>query len=530
MLQAEVANDGGSPTDSPVDELQALKLQQLVEVQRLKRSWLQQHRLYFYRPRGRQAAFHASTARIRMAVGSNRSGKTTAGVAEDVSLCLGFRPWMLPADLKELPIEDLMKLHEQGKLPLACLTKRKVPFKLLIIEDDWDVADEILLTGTDASPAKLRQYLPAGALVGGSLDKQEKNGMGYICKIRLTNGSSITIDTEKSFINDRGSFEGKQYDGCHFDEPKNRDLRVAVKRGLVDTDGLEIFTLTPIAEPWMFDELHSKAAIGSQIEEFFFDSQVLVEEGVISKEGWQSFIDSLTEDEKEARIKGKWTHLKGLVYKEFDPRPYAEGGNIVEPVEAKWIAENATVWAHIDPHPRIPMAALLMAADKHGRLLLWEEVFAKVLIRDFVDLINSKLAYEGSGKSPEMLEVLRWIIDPLAWEEDPVDGHKWADEFMDLGIIAEKAPKRKEQGIMKVRKLFKERKLLVCRNCTRTIFELQHYVYNEWRSQAPRNEKETPVDKDDHMMESMYRLCLLDPVYVPKDLYIKPIEARSQCP
>jgi hypothetical protein len=51
--------------------------------------------------------------------------------------------------------------------------------------------------------------------------------------------------------------------------------------------------------------------------------------------------------------------------------------------------------------------------------------------------------------------------------------------------------------------------------CQRTIFEFQHYVYDEWsRNQEFKNPKEKPKDKDDHLMEAIYRLAITNPIYV----------------
>src|SRR5271157_4051483 len=100
-------------TDNLVEEqaLQSViadKVGRLVQLQKLQKSWLQQHRIYFYRPKGNQPAFHSSLAHVRLAFGTNRSGKTTAGVVEDIAFALGFRPWLLPERWKQLPISELI--------------------------------------------------------------------------------------------------------------------------------------------------------------------------------------------------------------------------------------------------------------------------------------------------------------------------------------------------------------------------------------------------------------------------------------
>src|ERR1017187_1737263 len=41
---------------------------------------------------------HGRTPRIRVFEGANQSGKTTLGIAEDISYMMGFRPWLTKAD------------------------------------------------------------------------------------------------------------------------------------------------------------------------------------------------------------------------------------------------------------------------------------------------------------------------------------------------------------------------------------------------------------------------------------------------
>jgi hypothetical protein len=498
-----------------------------------KKKWVQNHAIYFYQPYPAQERFHRSAAHIRMAQGTNRSGKTEASVAEDVALCLGFRPWMLPDDLKTKDIKTLMEMYTKGQLPKECLTNRKAPQSGIIIEDDWQVADEILLTGKDGKPAKLRKYIPPGALIGGSLDKQEKNAMGYICKINFINGSTLFIDTEKSFVNNPLSFEGKAYDFVHYDEPKCRALRVAIKRGLVDTAGLEIFSLTPLAEPWMYDEIYMRAAPDTDIEAFYFDAAETIKAGFVSEKGWKDFVDTLTEDEKEARVQGKWVHLKGLVYKEFKARHVKEGGHIIDPIDAKWIYENATLVGSIDPHPRIPMASLFVAADKHNRLIVWDELYMKALVKQFCEAIKAKLAVKVTDKrgasTVEEQAVNIWLCDPLAWQEDPIDGKTWAMEFIDNDIPVEKAPKRKSAGILAVKEAFVEDRLFVCSNCSRFLYEIQHYTWAEWRNPEGRAPKEQTIDENDHLMECLYRAVLMEPKYIEREAYSKPIPDGRRC-
>ena len=52
-------------------------------------------KISFYQPIGQQPEFHAaSECSVRLVLGSNRSGKSVAGVVEAIANSLGYRPWL----------------------------------------------------------------------------------------------------------------------------------------------------------------------------------------------------------------------------------------------------------------------------------------------------------------------------------------------------------------------------------------------------------------------------------------------------
>lgn len=529
------------------EDLVNQRLAEQVAVKSAYKIWLQRHRIYFYQPLPEQAKFHQSPAHVRLVVGTNRSGKTTCGIVDDIADCLGFRPWELSPDLKELNIEEL--LAKPYLLPESCRTRIKTPAKIIIIVEDWDVADDILITGTLDRAGKLTQYLPPGALDG----PPEKNSLGYFYLWHFRNGSTIRIDTEKSFINNPKSFEGAVYDKVHYDEPKRRDLRVALARGLVDSHGYEIFTFTPLTEPWVKDEIYDKAGLDPEIQTFFLHAK---NNPHIDQIGWANFISKLDVNEKAARAEGEWVHLRGLVFKEFVPKKHlpknpkgdpkaksgtAEaiwpGGHLIDPIPIEWVAKNGVAYVSIDPHSREALTASILIADRLDRWLVWDELFVPdCLIPDFCELLWSKLRFladdpkKPGKKITKELSVMRWQLDPIAFEEDPVDKSTWADEFLRAGMPVLKATKRKAQGILDVRQALTDQKLLFCSNCDRHIWEIQHYMYDEWKSNTDRNAKTSPKDKDDHAMECLYRNVVVQPFFVDPERESKPIKAKSWCP
>lgn len=500
---------------------------ELLQLKEKQLEFLQNHKIYRFAPENEdQLGFILSKAHVRLGVGSNRSGKTHCGAEEDVSFALGFRPWMLPEEYKKKNIKELLAIPWEN-IPEYARTPIKPPVRVLIIAEDWEKADEIFVSGNGRSEGKLTALIPKDAIAN-----VITNAQGYVCGYKLINGSLINLDTQKSFDNNPMSFEGGSYTAVHYDEPKKRDLRIALSRGLVDNYGYEWFTYTPwkVAR-WLVDDLVSKVGLDPEIEMFKFQTEKNTK---VNQAGWQAFLKTLTEDELLVRGKGEHITYKGLVYPEFIPRAYSKGGNILDTsLEWEWIAQNGTVYVSIDPHPRQPQAAVFMSVDQQGRMICFDEIFKRMLIPELCAAYWEKLTYASKlmGQSVEIHTLIPEIIigDPIMFQEDPVDCRRWADEFhnFDPPIDIVPASKRKEAGIAAVRHALKDRTLLVTPNCARIIYEFTHYIYSEWERED-RNQKEKPVDRDDHMMECIYRLVLLGPAFIRRTNK-KPIIGKPHC-
>jgi hypothetical protein len=76
-------------------------------------------------------------------------------------------------------------------------------------------------------------------------------------------------------------------------------------RGLIDFRGRAWLTLTPISEPWLFDEIVGKAD-GKKV---WFTTGDIRDNPYLSEEAIQDFESKLLPEEIEARIHGKFIHL-----------------------------------------------------------------------------------------------------------------------------------------------------------------------------------------------------------------------------
>ncbi len=465
--------------------------------------------LCFYRPDwnretngfggGPQDRFHrAGNFKYRLWEAGNRSGKSTAGVAEDSAFLLGERPWLPASDpARKLGIPD----H---------------PCKGLVICADWDKVDEIF-TSERGTSGKLWSYLPRGFV-----RSKRRNHSGAIELVECINGSTLRFDTVKSFSTNPLGSESSDWDFIHGDEPCSREQFIAQSRGLIDRNGKVWFTLTALTEPWIHDMFFPSRRMKDVLRvdgtkwaqrSSTYDNKTLTTEAIAEFEG------SLTEDEKLCRIHGIPLELSGMVYKEFSWEKH-----VLQDLPLGWSAYNDppldyTIYIAIDPHPQTPHAVMFLAVAPTGEWFVYDEVYVHCTVAELSKHILARLV-KRVEKDKKFSEHPRFnpctIVDPYAFNTFPVLNAKsgkhlcMADEFLDNGIFLTKATKALEQGILAVKHVLKEEnRVYFSPHCEETITQLTHYAWD--------TKENKPKDEYDHFAENFYRLVLEQPRYISPD-------------
>lgn len=239
--------------------------------------------------------------------------------------------------------------------------------------------------------------------------------------------------------------------------------------------------------------------------------------GILRHSDIMNMIAEYDEDDKQARIFGKFQHLTGLIFKTYNPIVHE-----VEPFEIKY--EDYTVVEAFDCHPRTNDALLWMAIDRQGRKFLVDELWESYEGTD-------TLAYHIKEKA-DRYRVVRRILDPSAWNIDKHTQSNFFSELFKLGLTYEKASKERTLAIRRTKQALhylyqngqylKVPELYVFKSCKRTIWEFTHWKWSEWSSAMGelKDPKAVPEDKDDHMMENVGRLLLAD---VPFIEYVPPV-------
>jgi len=335
----------------------------------------------------------------------------------------------------------------------------------------------------------------------------KRNPAGVITSIHLKNRSSMYL---QSYDQDVDLFESADYDWAHFDEPPPRPIWVAVQRGLTDRRGRTWLTMTPLKEPWIYDEIYNRKDVGL----FYFDIEDNVGFG-LSREGVDQFASNLTDDEKEARLRGRYFHLTGLVYKSY-------GRNLRLkrfPIPAHW-----GLWFHVDTHPRTPHHAVWIAVAPNQKKYVVGELKNGDKANSVRAMIESIKIYEKTMFKRDVDQVVR-LIEPGAQAPDPLhDGRSIWDEFADHGLRCKPGSKNRDAGILLFQQELRadptygvEPNIFFFEDLEGVHFEMLHYIWDDWNKKAAegKTEKQAPKDKHDHFIEGIHRILLDEPYCDP---------------
>lgn len=493
-------------------ELELLDKRALRDALLQKRKLVEANGLAFYEPHPKQDLFHrAANYKFRYVRTGNRFGKSTLGSAEDCAFALGERSWIPESD------------------PARYLGIPKHSTKGCIIVQDWDKAHEIFTnTEPGKSRGKLFQLLPQDRIVS---TKKGRSGTGIseiVIKSIHGGHSTIHLETVRSFVQNPMGLESSDWDWVHVDEPCPHDMWIAVSRGLVDRDGSAWFTCTPVTEPWINDFFIPRKLTRATFDAPHQDAErrtwvitgSSTDNPTINKAGLEAFLGTLTAEERACRINGIPFALSGLIYKDFDIVKHVYSNTPHGWKDAQTPPKGYTVRVFIDPHPKTPHAVLYFATSPTGHTFIFKELFRPGLISDIVEHVLAQI---------EEHEVEDFLIDPIAYIENPITGTCMADEFYSAGLPVVPAPKDLQFGILKTQAKWRERDehgnptLLVHEHCAEFLYEIDRYIW--------QTDREKPVDVDDHMMENLYRAVLTGLFYVRPDharISYKPLQVTSQ--
>ncbi len=422
-------------------------------------------------------AFKSGNMRVFAYTGGNRSGK---------SFCWG----LLVATLLD------------GKFPWEAENLRgwvwdmygwKPPIRIRIVGQDYEKHIKTVVIPI------LKELLPKSWNM-----KVKKNTIGVeYFWIDPRTDSSVEIISNNS---DSSVAEGWHGHAVFYDEPSSREMRVACARGLVDTNGIEGFFMTLLKEAWVDKEVlnrvNDKGEPDSSVIVVHSDTYANIGFG-ISQKGVEQFAKTLTDSEKEARLKGIPAYKAGLVLA-IDRKKH-----VIKPFK---VPSHWPVDVHIDIGVSKPHDIIYVATDpRNFKYICFEENLRGdgTMIAD--SIIKKQQRYN--------LRINRILCDPLAKADqnnenstyDKIDMHlnRFTCPFTDNTYYLETGSKDKEDGIRRINDLLETVNgipaLFFFQDCGRSITQCENLM---------RDEKTGLVQKvDDDMFEGLYRIMLVDTQY-----------------
>lgn len=423
---------------------------------------------------------------VNMFVGANGTSKTATGANLLVNIIYGVQ-------------------NEYFDHPLF----RQFPYvkRGRIISDPTTIKEKIIPELRKWMPYNDAKKLPDATYI------EAKQGKSYTQKIHTYNGWEIDLMTTEQ---DLKEFESVDLGFCWIDEPIPQDKFMAtLSRGRL---GMILFwTYTPLFKAaWIKDWIdeHADGEYADYVEAEMEDNcKVHGVRGILEHEHIKRIATGMPEDEKEARLFGKFGHLVGRVHKKFNRKIH-----VIKPFPIKY--NDFTVYKALDPHPRVADHVLYMAVDRLGRKYFTSEIVLHGLIKELharMKAHETSMNYRMDGQR---------IIDPAAFVDDQHREEKSiGSQLWDLGETWVRGSKDLMAGIrrtndaldyeLKQGQMVRPPEIYIFDTCRVLIKQLDEYVWQEYKG-TNKDEKQPhpkPRDKDDHNVENMHRLLLAEPVF-----------------
>jgi hypothetical protein len=443
-----------------------------------------------------QYEFHTTTTLSSALFGANRSGKTTGGVVQDAFDATGYYPEWFP---------DEMKWSK--------------PTKGRIFAESFKVVQEVI-------EPEIERWFPKD-----SIKDKDKNNQGIYTKyyVKHDSGGLSTIDL-MTYEQDASICEGWYGHYVHYDEPPPRAHRAATFRGLTDYMGHERFTLTPLKEPWIYDEVFLREDVFStvcDIRHNLWRFNPLSGQNIgLPEENIKRHESGYTEEEVQARARGQFRFLAGRIWKSWTREVHTFDR------EEMWKAGEYHVtttglpprhWKKaflIDPHDRQPHALMWVTMDpEYSRLFVYREGWLVDTEFDGVIRYISEEEIEAREKidyrimdpnfGPKMQRNTGLTVRQTF--EDEARKQNYPMRF-DFGID------KKELGRKAVAELFHYNKnepisiinrpsLMVAKDCVHCIYQIEHYVWADYKY-GERDPKEQPKPMNTHFPDLLQYLGL----------------------
>lgn len=429
-----------------------------------------------YKPQPHQEAFHNATAKVRLFIGGNRSGKTVGGAAESVM-------WL------------------SGKHPVHSL-EHPPPVRGRAVGIDFENGiNRIILP-------EIARWIPPSLLKNGSWEDSYAKGERTLYLENFSQCEFLSNDQEVS------KHAGTSRHFIWLDEECDEAIFNENYARTIDTKGMLWMTVTPLQElSWTYDRLYMKSKAGDK--NIYVVEVSSSENAYISKAELELLVDGLNEDEKEARLHGTYIRQSGTIFKDS-----LSDKNFIDPIvnTDRW-SQFLSKWGFIgclDHGYTNPTAFYVLAYDKEGRVIVCHEYYERGrVVQDNAMAILSRLQQIGLANRLEYI-----VADPSIANSDPITGTSIQAEYAEHGLYLSLGNNDVHAGLNRMMNRFKKQLIYVTRDCENLNWELPRYRWDKFASRkiaGRRNAKETPMKKDDHGIDAIRYGIMSRPALLGED-------------
>ena len=416
--------------------------------------------MYAYVPHEKQLHFHMSPCKKRFYLGGNRSGKTYGAVAEDIWWLTGTHPYI---ETPELPV--------RGR----------------VVAVDFQHGFEMIIKPL------FQQLLPKKYLKNGSWD-QSYNKDAH--SLTLTNGSTCEF---MSYEQDLDKFAGTSRHFIHFDEEPPKHIFNECNARLIDTAGSYWISMTPVdGMTWVYEDVYSKYEQGKRDDVHITEVDML-ENPHITPEAAEAYLSDLDDDERDAREKGQFVALGGLVYKKFHMETH-----VIDPIDPRDVV-GWRWYMSLDHGYNNPTAVLWHAVSPDNQIITFHEYYMRErTVKENADAI--KEIWTELGRMPDYS-----LADPAIKQVQATTGTSIQTEYAMQGIFLTPSNNDVKAGVAKVQmylrtdpqtgKPFRQ----ITSNCSNFIWEMKKLRwarYSSRKAQFENNPQEQIHKKDDHACDA----------------------------
>lgn len=470
-------------------------------------------------PNERTRSIFKSRARLLGIGGGNGSGKTTTGLIKVLSMATGVLPETVRADLRpqfrgpinvRIIIQSLTTVLEQVILPKLMWWK-------------W--------TGVDmpGGPRGHWGWIPRLCLVDGSWDKSwnKKTGtLTVVCR-NPDNLDEVLGTSMIHFMSHEQAAADAASGDFHYilmDEPPKLAMFRESQARTMRVNGQIILAMTWPDDPtipvdWIFDEIYEPGQAGPNKNPDVDWFELWTEENTtLNQESVAEQAKKWSEETKSVRLYGRPIRFSNRIHPLFtdvthtwslaaDQQVVPLGGvcpitgstdlvdfNHVQEFE---IARNWPTVFLLDPHPRKPHMYLWAQVDPSDDLWIIMEGEQDLDPIGFRQVIFETEKHFG-------LNIAMRLMDPNMGAS-PASANRettWQSALADAGLSCELADdgdvgRKRVNEYLKVDRRTRRPRLLVHPRCSKTVYQMKRYVWDNYRRMEERDLKQMPRDKYD---------------------------------